>query len=222
MMDAGDLQCLKVVALMGGLRSSAWMSSQSLANALNISPQTASRRLKALEAAGMITRTVRTDGQYVAVAPAGEEELRREYSAYSRIFSPDGGYYVLKGTVISGLGEGRYYIDHPQYREQFIEKLGFNAYPGTLNLRLDPESVKVKRRLEGLVWIGIEGFEADGRSFGDARCLPCRIGECPGAIIEPGRSHYPEEIVEIISPAPLRETFGLQDNDIVHVEVTHD
>lgn len=56
MMDAGDLQCLKVVALMGGLRSSAWMSSQSLANALNISPQTASRRLKALEAAGMITQ----------------------------------------------------------------------------------------------------------------------------------------------------------------------
>ncbi|WP_298669963.1 DUF120 domain-containing protein [uncultured Methanofollis sp.] len=222
MMDAGDLQCLKVVALMGGLRSSAWMSSQTLANALNISPQTASRRLKSLEAAGMITRTVRPDGQYVAVALAGEEELRHEFSAYTRIFSPEGGYYILKGTVISGLGEGRYYIDHPQYREQFLEKLGFYAYPGTLNVHLDPESVRVKRRLEGLIWIGIEGFEADGRSFGSARCLPCRIGDCPGAIIEPGRSHYPEEIIEIISPAPLRETFGLHDNDSVQIEVTHD
>jgi CTP-dependent riboflavin kinase len=43
---------------------------------------------------------------------------------------------VLKGTVFSGRGKGRHFVDLPWARKQFQEKLGFNPYPGTLNLRL--------------------------------------------------------------------------------------
>ncbi|TAJ45374.1 DUF120 domain-containing protein [Methanofollis fontis] len=221
MTDAGELQCLKVIALTGGLCASQRISSQTLADALNISPQTASRRLQALESALLIARSIHPDGQYVAITPKGEEELRREFSDYARIFSEEKGRFVLTGSVISGLGEGRYYVDHPHYRAQFHDKLGFYAYPGTLNIRLNGASVGVKRRLEGLNWITIDGFHADGRTFGGARCLPCRIGDSPCAIVQPGRSHYPDEIIEIISPDRLREKFDLKDSDTVTVEVHH-
>ena len=53
MLEAGDLQCLKAIALMGGCRGPVWISSQSFGDSLSMSPQTASRRLKALEAMAM-------------------------------------------------------------------------------------------------------------------------------------------------------------------------
>ena len=41
------------------------------------------------------------------------------------------------------------------------------------------------------------------------------------AIIVPGRSHYPEDTVEIISEVRLRDKEGLKDGDIITVEVEY-
>lgn len=106
-----------------------------------------------------------------------------------------------------------------QYRRQFREKLGFEPYPGTLNLRLNPSSVQIRKKLDMLDWIPIAGFTADQRTFGAARCLPCRIDGHPCGIVVPGRTHYPEDIVELVSPVGLREALGVTDNDEVIVEV---
>ena len=43
----------------------------------------------------------------------------------------------VTGVLFSGLGEGAYYIMIKGYRKQFQSKLGFDPFPGTLNLRLD-------------------------------------------------------------------------------------
>ena len=43
---------------------------------------------------------------------------------------------IITGTLFSGLGEGAYYISLPGYKKQFISKLGFKPYPGTLNLKI--------------------------------------------------------------------------------------
>jgi riboflavin kinase len=214
-----DLQCLKAIALMGGCRGPVWISSQSLGTALGTSPQTASRRLVSLERKLMVTRAIRPDGQYISLTPTGEEELHREYSEYCRIFDREGVHYTLTGNVITGLGEGRYYMGLEQYRRQFREKLGFEPYPGTLNLRLNPSSVQIRKKLDMLDWIPIDGFTADQRTFGAARCLPCRIDGHPCGIVVPGRTHYPEDIVELVSPVGLREALGVADNDEVMVEV---
>ena len=72
MMEPGDLQCLKAIALMGGCRGPVWISSQSLGDTLAASPQTASRRLRSLESQRFVDRSLRPDGQYVAVTKEGE------------------------------------------------------------------------------------------------------------------------------------------------------
>jgi len=108
MVEAEDLQSLKAIALLGGCRGPIRLSSQSLGNVLGISPQTASRRLIALERQQFIARSMKPDGQYVAVTREGEQSLKREYADYVRIFNPERKQYVLSGAVISGLGEGRY------------------------------------------------------------------------------------------------------------------
>ena len=201
MLEAGDLQCLKAIALMGGCRGPVWISSQSFGDSLSMSPQTASRRLKSLEGQRLIDRSLRPDGQYVTVTSEGEGALREEYAGYCQIFGGQGGPYSLTGSVISGLGEGRYYMSLPTYREQFRKILGKDPFPGTLNLRLSSASRDVKRKVDGLAWT--------------------RIQDIPCAIVVPGRSHYPDDVIELISPVELRAVLDLSDGDLVTVEVAN-
>lgn len=222
MILAEDLQCLKAIALMGGCRGPVWVSSQTLGKTLAISPQTTSRRLKSLESQLFVTRSIRADGQFVAITESGEKELHREYTEYSRIFGTDGGDYVLTGIVVGGIGEGRYYMSVPEYRRQFLEHLGFEPFPGTLNIKLDPASIQVKKKIDHLDWIKIHGFHHENRTFGDARVLPCRIADIPCAIVVPGRTHYPDDVIEVISPVELRKELNLKDADSVTLEVFYD
>lgn len=214
-----ELQCLKAIALLGGCRGPARVSSQSLGTTLGTSPQTASRRLQSLERQRLVSRTIAADGQDIMVTPLGEAELRKEYQEYSRIFSDHNLGYVLTGTVISGIGEGKYYMSLEPYKEQFNRVLGFEPYPGTLNIRLFPSSIPLRKKIEALDWIRIKGFSSDGRTFGDARCLPCRIGDISCGIVVPGRTHYPDDVIEVIAPVALRRKLGVEDSDTVTVEV---
>jgi riboflavin kinase, archaea type len=186
---------------------------------LGLSSQTASRRLKGLETHGFLTRTIVPDGQHVTLTGAGEAELRKEYQGYIRIFSEHNKGFVLNGTVVSGIGEGKYYMSLGPYKEQFNTHLGFEPYPGTLNIRLSSSSIPVRKKIEALDWIRIKGFSTDGRTFGDAKCLPCRIGSISCGIVMPGRTHYPEDIIEVIAPVALRRKLGVEDSDTVTVEV---
>jgi riboflavin kinase len=222
MVEAEDLQSLKTIALLGGCSGPIWLSSQSLGDELGISPQTASRRLIALERQRFIVRSMKPDGQHVAVTREGEQQLKREYTDYIRIFNPKRRQFILTGTVISGLGEGRYYMSIPHYKEQFSRCLGFEPFPGTLNIRLDPASIQVREEIEHIEWFEVPGFVADERTFGDAKALPCRIRGYECAIVEPSRTHYLTDIVEVIAGLELRKTLNLNDNDTIEVEINHD
>ena len=219
MIPAEDLQCLKAIALRGGCSGPVFLSTQSIGTMLAISQQTASRRLKGLETAGLITRTLTADGQHVTVTKQGEDELRREYQEYARIFSEGGKTYSLHGSVVSGIGEGKYYMSLPEYKAQFKQILGFEPYPGTLNIRLTHASIPTRKKIDSMEWIRVKGFSADGRTFGDARCIPCRIGTISCGIVVPGRTHYPEDIIEVIAPIALRRKLGVEDSDSISVEV---
>jgi len=214
-----ELQCLKAIALLGGCRGPVKVSSQSLGITLGTSPQTAARRLQLLERQRLVNRTIAPDGQHVMVTGPGEEELRKEFQEYTRIFSDRNKGYVLSGIIVSGIGEGKYYMSLPPYKEQFNRHLGFEPYPGTLNIRLSPSSIPLRKKIDALDWIRIKGFSTDGRTFGDARCIPCRIGDIPCSIVVPGRTHYPEDIIEVIAPVALRRKLGVEDSDSITVEV---
>jgi riboflavin kinase len=219
MVLAEDLECLKAIALMGGCKGSVRVSSQMIGEVLKASPQTASRRIRALESQALISRTMSPDGQHITVTKQGEDELRREYAGYCRLFAHDASHYLLTGVIITGLGEGRYYMSLEPYKKQFLRSLGFEPFPGTLNLRLSGQSIPTRKKLESLEWITIRGFSAEGRTFGDVRCLPCRINDIPCGIVVPNRTHYPEDIIEVIAAVGLRDALGRKENDTVNVEV---
>jgi riboflavin kinase len=221
-MDAEDMLCLKRIAAMGGCKGPVHLSTRSLGEDLITSQQTASRRLRALETAHLISRTTEPTGQFVLVTKRGEELLQREFSEYCRIFDRVGSHYALTGTVISGVGEGRYYMSIPQYKEKVQELFGFVPYPGTLNIKLNAQSVLVRKRIDALEWTVIPGFSDEHRTFGDARSILCRISGVLCAIIAPGRTHYPEDIIEVISGVPLRSELGLGDGSEVTVEIVYD
>lgn len=121
--------------------------------------------------------------------------------------------------MVSGIGEGKYYMSLGPYKEQFTAALGFEPYPGTLNIRLVPSSLAIRKKIDALDWTRIKGFSTDGRTFGDARCIPCRIGTIKCGIVVPGRTHYPDDLLEVIAPVALRRRLGVEDNDSINVEV---
>lgn len=215
-----DLECIKRIALMGGLNAPVFLKTLSLGSELGFSPQTASRRLRSLEQQELITRVLGTDGQQVTITGAGEDALRQEYCDYYRLFGRQERTLVLVGAVQSGLGEGAYYMSLKQYTGQFEGILGFIPFPGTLNVKLQSQAALQRKRLSGADWKVIQGFESEGRTFGNVKCLPCFIRDVPCGIIIPGRTHYPEELLEIVSPEGLRKRFSLKDGDEVAVEVT--
>lgn len=215
-----DLECLKKIALLGGLNGSVFLNSQTLGSELCISPQTASRRLKSLESAGLIKRTIQAEGQQIIIDDEGESLLRCEYCDYYRLFGGKSKSIIMPGVVESGLGEGAYYMSLDPYAKQFEKILGFRPYPGTLNIRLSHAGAERRKRLVHSAWQKVSGFESEGRTFGEVSVLPCLIKDVPCGIIVPGRSHYPNEMMEVIAPVGLRKEFSLTDGDEIDVEIT--
>ena len=128
----------------------------------------------------------------------------------------------LVGRVTSGLGEGRYYMSIPEYRIQFVNKLGFDPYPGTLNVVLRPEYLKDRLLLNKIPGIIIEGFEKNGRKFGSVKCFRAIVNgrkDIPCAILIIEKTHHGPEVVEIVSPVRLRDVFNLKDGDEVVIDV---
>lgn len=121
---------------------------------------------------------------------------------------------ILKGRVLRGDGTGSLFVNLPWAKKQFKEKLGFNPYPGTLNLQLLP-GTDVKELRNGTKGIKIKSPE----DFHEGRCFKALIMEkLWGAVVVPEVPKYPHDLLEIIAPVNLRETLGLKDG--MEIEVT--
>lgn len=215
---------LRRIALKGGLSGETKLSCSSLAGDLDVSTQTASRRLQQLEGSGLIDRETVSDGQWVAVTDAGERALRREYESYRRVFEePDA--IELQGAVTSGMGEGRHYISLSGYMVQFRDRLGYEPFPGTLNLDLTEESVRNRAGLTGFDSIPIDGWEDEDRTYGPAVCYPASVRGPDGRtydgahVIAPERTHHDEDQLELIAPDKLRDALDLDDGATLTVSV---
>ncbi|RLI73418.1 riboflavin kinase [Archaeoglobales archaeon] len=212
------LEVLKQLALMNASKKVLKISSKELADRINQSLQTAARKLKDLENDELIERTLTKDGQFIVITEKGKRRLYREYLDYKKIFE-EGEVVTIKGKVFSGVGEGRYYVSLNGYKKQFIEKLGFNPYPGTLNLKIPKEQLYFRRRLDEEEGILIQGFKTPDRSFGDVKAFKCKVNGVEGAVVLPKRTHYPPDVLELIAPVKLRDVVNIKDGDIIEVEV---
>ena len=198
------------------------VSTEYLAEKIGASQQTASRHLINLEKTGWIKRTITPEGCLTKITDSGMAELKKLYSNLRLIF--EAAYppsVTLEGILFSGLGEGAYYVTKEGYRKQFMEKLGFDPYPGTLNLKLTTEyDVKTMSELEAYPAIEIQGFKNESRTFGSVKCYPAIINNKEkGAVVYALRSHYNTSVLEIIAPVFLRGRLKLKDGNKVKVEI---
>ena len=222
---ADELSTLKLVALDGALDGRVTVTCADLADRLDASNQTASRRLQRLEAAALVERDMTGEGQRIAVTEAGERALQREYADYRRLFEGDAD-VTLSGVVTSGMGEGRHYISLSGYMRQFRERLGYEPFPGTLNVDLDDGSVRTRARMDALDPVKIDGWEDDERTYGPAFCWPAVLETAGGDrygtahVIAPERTHHGDDQLEIIAPEKLRETLSLDDGDTLSIHVS--
>ncbi|MCW4025874.1 MAG: CTP-dependent riboflavin kinase [Candidatus Bathyarchaeota archaeon] len=198
------------------------ISTKFLAQKLGLSQQTVSRRLIELERKGWIRRTATRDGSLIRISDWGEAQLKKVRSRLNIMFEEKRPLSVIiEGTVFSGFGEGAYYITREPYRKQFMEKLGFDPYPGTLNLKIDSEyDAGVREELESYPGVVIKGFKNEDRTYGSVKCFLAAINNREkGAIVLALRTHYNSSVVEIISPVYLRDRLKLKDGGKVKVEV---
>lgn len=204
---------------MGAIHKPIKLSSHDFSKSINSSPQTASRRLQTLEQMGLINRTIVSDGQWTTVSKKGVDLLKKEYNDYQKIFTQERDFIELVGTLFTGLGEGQYYIVQNGYSDQFKERLGFVPFPGTLNLNLNDQSTVLRRKFIEHKGIEIKGFTSEDRTFGGGKCFHAKIEDKDGAVIIPDRTHYPEDILEMLSPVNLRETLKIRDGDEITITV---
>ena len=130
-MKSSHIETLKHLALTGNVYEYSPLSSSQLGRKLGLSQQSASKKILELLEMELITRKMGARKQLVKLTSKGLEVLRREYSEYQKIFDSME-QVILRGTLISGLGEGQYYISQDGYMDQFQEKLWFKPYPGTV------------------------------------------------------------------------------------------
>ena len=125
---------------------------------------------------------------------------------------------LIKGTLVEGLKESGLFMSIPWVRDQFIEKLGIDPYPATLNLEVknaqDLDKLKeVKNRA------GIEILPMD-QGFCSAKCFHVLIcGKVRGAIVLPLIEGYPESKLEIIASERLVDLLLLEVGDTVPIEI---
>ncbi len=220
--DWRHLPTLLKLAEMGANKRTAKISTDYLAEKLGTSQQTASRYLIELEKKGFIKRSTTHEGCLIRIDSSGMAELQKLYMNLKTLLEATHPPTVtIEGTVFTGLGEGAYYTAKEHYKKQFIEKLGFEPYPGTLNLKLTADyDLEARTELESYPAIEIEGFKNEDRTFGIVKCYPIIIGnKVKGAIITALRTHYDASVLEILAPVSLRRHLNLKDGNKVKVEI---
>jgi riboflavin kinase, archaea type len=117
--------------------------------------------------------------------------------------------------VFSGKGEGTMFITLPWVTKQIKEKLGFEPFPGTLNLKLTENSRKTREVLDRSS--GIEILPA--LDYRRGKLFRAKLKKFDCAIVVPDVLDYPREIIEVIASENLRRRLQLTDGSKVEVQV---
>lgn len=125
---------------------------------------------------------------------------------------------ALKGKLVSGKEEGRYFLSKEEYRKQFVNKMGIDPYEGTLNVKLDEESVKKFKTIRKKNGIIIEGFREGEQKFSPVNSFKAEINGTKSALVIPEKSDY-EKTAEFISNTNFRKKMGLKNGDKIEAKI---
>ncbi|MCX6695617.1 MAG: CTP-dependent riboflavin kinase [Candidatus Altiarchaeota archaeon] len=212
-MDELELVLIRLAEILEDPNAKTTVTSTELAGKLGVSQQTASRHLIKLEKEEYITRATHGKRQDIQLTEKGITTLKKTASILNA-FLGRRRQLTIDGSVVSGLGEGAYYIK--QYEWKIMEALGFRPYPGTLNVRIEGDNTDLLPYSAKK----IEGFSHGGRHFGALDLILVEI-EVKGHKVEcfiaiPERTHHQKEF-EVVSHFNLRSKYNLKDGDGVKI-----
>ena len=200
------------------------LTSSSLGKNIHKSQQAASKHLLELEQNKFITRINTGRKISVKITSKGFSEIVKLSSTLQKSLDSSPSHVDLEGTLISGMGEGAYYMGLKGYSKQFKSKIGYVPFPGTFNVRLDQkihqESIKQFETLDG---IKIKSFSDGKRTYGWVKCFSAKLNNtinCQLIILE--RTHHDDSVIELISKTCLRKNTTLKDDSKVSIKIEID
>lgn len=125
---------------------------------------------------------------------------------------------TLSGEVTTGMGKAQEFLSLPGYVAQFKERLGYEPYPGTLNVTLTGD-LDSRLRVATFDSVPIDSWELDDQSFGGAECYPCHLATRTtetyddAYILVPDRTDHADDKLELVAPDRLRDRLDLTDGD---------
>jgi riboflavin kinase len=161
----------------------------------------------------------------VRITDKGFSEIQNLYSSFRTALESSPATINFQGNVVSGMGEGAYYMSLEGYRKQFKEKLGYVPFPGTLNVRLVDQLFMNARRELGMhpPSVFIDGFNDGTRTYGWVKCYRAIVNGNnaikDAAVLVLERTHYDDAMLEVIAPVPIKQTAGIKNGDRIEVQV---
>jgi riboflavin kinase, archaea type len=222
----------------GGKDSYLEITSTQISLLINRSQQTASKILIDLEKENLIERVKNKKKFGMKLTETGFDILQNIYNLL-RISMEESHIkpVLFKGKIVTGMGEGAYYMSLDGYKKQFQHKLGYEPFPGTLNVKIEDKNYMNSRKdLINYPSIYIDGFKNSDRTFGWVRCYPATISQEPkfsreGYESQPidilnevhvlllERTHHNNNLIEVIGPLNLKESSNLKNGDNVVIKI---
>jgi len=127
---------------------------------------------------------------------------------------------LLRGRLQPGKGDASHWLR--LFNAAYNQKLQMPVYPGSLNLALERTIDWFALRYEAhIIWFGREEYGGER----DVLMLPCELVDFErrkAFLWTPttaARSRPDPWVVELVCEVKLRETYGLQDGDVVAFEL---
>ena len=214
---------LSELLLCGAKNNYVELTTNEIAKKIKRSQQLASKELLELEFFGCIKRNKKSKKYTIKVTEKGYQQVYDLFLFLKTAIESFKYIIDFEGHIITGMGEGAYYMSLNGYKQQFKEKLGYEPYPGTLNIKLNSMLyVEAKKEMLKYPSIDIEGFSDQSRTFGWVKCYPAYINDSVNinsSILILERTHYDDSIIEIIAPFSIKEQFSLKNGDYIKLKV---
>ena len=195
------------------------ITTSSLGKNIKKSQQAASKHLLELENSDFIERIANGRKMSVKITPKGYSEMVKLSQVLNKSLTSSPSSVLLKGILVSGMGEGAYYMSLKGYTKPFQPPLGYIPFPGTFNVKLEKkEYTEAIRQFGGLDGIHIDGYSDGKRTYGWVKCFSAKLNssfDCE--LIRLERTHHDTSTIELISKNNLRKTAKLSDGSKITI-----
>ena len=175
------------------------ITTDSLGKNIKKSQQSASKHLLELEQNQFIERIISGRNISIKITSKGFSEMVKLSTILQKSLNSFPSHVEINGTLVSGMGEGAYYMGLKGYTKQFKSKIGYVPFPGTLNVKINQkihqEAIKQFINLNG---IDINSFSDGKRTYGWVKCFPAKINnsvDCNLILLE--RTHHDLSLIHI-------------------------